>query len=534
MLQVLKQPAAPDLKKNEKVEVSNLSVNPENDLVALLKELNGPHLAPVVSIHPEVKVPFIPMLDVMKVLKEYISSPNKSFVIAQNNEQVELKATDYTFLNPANVYQNPELILLMCEASGKFPIDLVSFRPERVLLQVVAAFVSANIRYENEEQRNEIILAQYEKMKPLLNKVNVSFEEIRKNFIKQIIGKMDNPALKTIAEEAKRQVEKLKADKKFPSDGYQIDESTLQAEIATSILYKTEIYTKMKQFVAAEIANSSLTSKSLSSERIVLLLAGGNASGKGVCHTMLLKQAKSVNVDNQDIVLINSDSYKNILVCPTKKNCRVFSQIAHPEARVVIRQMAQDMADEKKAHLLVDQVKPTKKDFDYSTLGCFISCIYVSTKVEDALKRSFARGEQKLRFEDTQGILRSHKMVVDEVVDRIKEQIAKDNKIRQIRINFFDNNVPFGEPPIQFMEINLYENKVIIHNESMLEEFLKKKFINENAKTYSEIYSPQNPIELQKKIVNAKDDFLTNLKTLGLSVEAPLLKPTKTTFRNKE
>lgn len=467
------------------------------------------------------KVPFIPTFDQLKVLTESKTSMGKPFSIEQDEKKVEILPTDYTFLNPANIYQSPELIALMYEATGKAPIELVSFKPERALFQVVAATVSAYVKYGNEEERNQIIVEQYEKMRSLANQTGISYENIRDEFIQQLKGKIDKPELRQLANDAKEKVKKLKETGKFPCDYCNIDEETLAAEIATSALYKKEIYPHLQKEVKDKITQSGLGLKQKSSKPIVLLLAGGSASGKGTSQAVLLEDATKANIHHKDIVLINSDSYKGLLVKPTPENSAIFSQISYPEARLVIRAMAHDIADNERANILIDQVKPIKKDFDYASQGYDVSCIYVSTKAEDALERAFLRGGEILRYEDTQGLLKGHKEVVDQVLDRIKEQASKQQPL-PIKMRFVDNNVPKGSAPELFMEINFEEKKVNIFDDQKLEEFLKKQFINDKAKTYGEIYSFSGS-ELAEKAQIAKDKFIEQLKDLGFTIEKPKL-----------
>lgn len=462
------------------------------------------------------KVPFIPTFDQVKVMTETAKSKGQPFAVQEDEKKVEIKASDYTFLNPNNIYQTPELIALMYEATGKPPIELVSFRPERALFQVVAATVSAYVQYENEEERNKIIVQQFELMKSSIQ-TNVSYEKIHEDCLKQIKGQIDQEELRPFVNEAKEKISKLKEIGKFPSDYYDIDEDSLAAEIATSALYKKKLYPELQQAVKEKLSQSDLTFKQQSSTPLVLLLAGGSASGKGTSHAVLLVDAEKTSTSPKDIVLINSDSYKALLVKPTKENSVIFSQISYPEARLVIRAMAHEMADKERAHILIDQVKPIKKDFDYASQGCVVSCIYVSTKAEDALERAFSRGDEVLRYEDTQGLLKGHKEVVEQLFDRIKEQATQHESL-PIKMRFVDNNVPKGELPALFMEINFKEKKMYVYDDQMLEEFLKKQFINEKAKTYGEIYTLKG-VELQEKMNEAKEKFVGQMKELGFTIE---------------
>lgn len=463
------------------------------------------------------KVPFVPSFDPTQVTKEHVKSGGQPFIASRGKKQVEIQATDYTFLNPENIYQTPELIALMHEATGKPPIDLVSFKPERILFQVIAASISAYIQYPNEEERNRIILDQFKEMKNLSKQFDTTYDDIKKQIDQALREGTDNKILSEIISEAKNQVSKLKEAEKFPSDYCQISENALIMEIAASAYYKQKIYPEMRKMVKEKIEASSLPKKNKNTERAVLLLAGGSASGKGTSHAILLAEASRANINTLDLVLINSDSYKALLVKPTTENAAIFSQISYPEARLIIRAMAHEMADQENAHLLIDQVKPIKKDFDYAAPdSCTILGIYVSTKAEDALKRAFSRGSETLRFEDTQGLLRGHKEVVEQLLTRIKEQSTKPTPIR---LRFVDNNVAKGELPIPFMEINFQDRHVSVYNQDMLSEFLKKQFINEKATRYGEIYHPPEGKELDLQVEAAKERFIAELKSFGFEVE---------------
>jgi hypothetical protein len=119
--------------------------------------------------------------------------------------------------------------------------------------------------------------------------------------------------------------------------------------------------------------------------------------------------------------------------------------------------------------------------------GKGVAAIVVSTKVEDAIERSFDRGlkeeNNKGRFEHTIGVLNGHRGVATSFINDIFNYVGKN-----LDVLILDNNVEFGKQPIKVMEINLQRKEYHIHDEQRLKDFIKKTTINIQAADRNSVY----------------------------------------------
>jgi hypothetical protein len=226
-------------------------------------------------------------------------------------------------------------------------------------------------------------------------------------------------------------------------------------------------------------------------DRLTLMVAGGQASGKGSSVARIKLSAKQAGVEWDNIVKINTDSYKSLLLEPGTVRPELYSQLAQEEASIIhqkIQGRLSQMAEEGKApHVFVDQVFAGKDKIDFGLLnGGKVRGIIVSTEVSDAIERSYSRGVEdgeRGRYENTQGILRCHKLMTAQ----LPGVLAQYNN-RDVSFLLVDNNVPKGQQAQDVMSIDLLTGEIKIFSSEMLERFIKKEKININAKSQDTLY----------------------------------------------
>ncbi len=197
---------------------------------------------------------------------------------------------------------------------------------------------------------------------------------------------------------------------------------------------------------------------------------------------------------------------------------KLFSQLTHMEAKL-IRDKAFKDAKDKNMNLLLDQVSISRSATnDALRKNGVVKGVVVSTKVENALQRSFERAQETGRYEDTTNLLNCH-----QASPKLALEFASDHKGKNIHLDFFDNNVSQGATPNLFLEINCKQGSVTVHDEVLLKEFMKKQFINANAKTYQEIYPDSSTFD--NEVENAMHAYLEQLRSHGYEIEMPKAKP---------
>jgi uncharacterized ubiquitin-like protein YukD len=220
-------------------------------------------------------------------------------------------------------------------------------------------------------------------------------------------------------------------------------------------------------------------------ERETLMVAGGQASGKGTSVGLL---ADKMGDKWEHTVRINTDSYKPLVLAPDNLAPEIYSQLAQQEASLIHGKLQTRLGEleqqGKCPHVLVDQVFLGSDKLDLAIKSSGKSeIIAVSTKVETAIARSFGRGAETGRYEDTKGILRCHKFSTEQMMTTLAGYDGED-----VNFTLVDNNVPKGDTPIRCMSVDLKDQTIVIHNEARMREYLKKLNININATGEDNLY----------------------------------------------
>lgn len=428
---------------------------------------------------------------------------NKIFQNACDSE--EIQPQDYTFLNEYHIYQPLRMVRAMADyTKHKYSkhdkqyndiniLNLVSFKPHRVLLQEIAVqfTVYAKINNMDINDRNVYILAIYRSIilsvKPFIAS-DLEFNKMYENEYSRIKQIYTASFVLENFPKLVKSIVKMQEKKIINEDVNPIE---LSREIKISKEYNIAIresireYTKDKIFEFISTTHSTLMGSNKhtfplklrilapTKERKTLFLVGGPGSGK----TSYVKQLKGHSEDISDYVEISTDSYKELLMPPPSvpKLMLGYSQLVQTEASF-IKNQALKLAVEKGMHILIDQVSFSRQVLEDEKLQKgIIKVIVMSAQISVALERNQTRGIGGGRFEDTWGILNKHKNTVIEVIENISLLLSVGYK--DATVKFQDNSSNDHQNLVEFMEINCTQKKVTIKNNDLLTQFFKNKFL---------------------------------------------------------
>lgn len=461
---------------------------------------------------------------------------NKIFQNTDNSD--EIQPQDYTFLHEHHIYQSVTMVKAILNYTKHKYLDtnkqhhndidvlnLVSFKPYRILLQEIAAqfTVYAAINKIDTNDRNVYILAIYRSIilstEPLISSKNEfsklyndRYNKIKKTYAASFVLKKFSKLLRNIIVMQEQGI-----------INKNVDPIELSREIIISKKYNNTIrkdireYTKNKIFEFIKTTHTTLMSNTYPSlklristpikERNTLFVVGGPGSGK----TSYVNQLKKTLEDISDYVEISTDSYKELLMSPPSvpKLMLGYSQLVQPEASF-IKGQALKLAVEESMNILIDQVSFSRHILEEQKLQKgIIRVIVMSAQISVALERNNTRGIGGGRFEDTYGILNKHKNTVIEVIENIGLLLTAEYK--DAKIIFQDNSSNNHQNIREFMEINCTQKKVIIKNRELLKQFFKNKFL----------YIPQKITDIldqtiiyyektDKELIKAVDEELRN------------------------
>ncbi|HHS9643860.1 hypothetical protein [Legionella anisa] len=113
-----------------------------------------------------------------------------------------------------------------------------------------------------------------------------------------------------------------------------------------------------------------------------------------------------------------------------------------------------------------------------------VDIVAISTDVAAAIERAYGRGKTTQRYEHTEGLLGSHQAVPGEMMKSLnqKELIGSN-----VSVVMFDNNSPTRELTM-FASVDMRTKTIIIYNEEMMQNWIKKENINPKAKSGESLY----------------------------------------------
>lgn len=257
--------------------------------------------------------------------------------------------------------------------------------------------------------------------------------------------------------------------------------------------------------------------------RITFTINGAIASGKGSFEPILKQQIKEIyNKSWYDLAKINGDSYKlvlnpNYIHETSHKKIILFSQLVQEEIHLIARSITARLLEKlvttgKAPDVYIDKSLINDQGIELATIGGGqVHGILASLNVEEALERSNSRGQTTGRFEDTRGVLESHKNIASNFINLMIKHKGKD-----VSYTIYDNNIPLAQLPIKTASANFKSQELRIYNERSFTNFLDKvNFDVEQSLVHeSIIYNNQTDTH------NAC--FLGNIIDIGYSIYSDL------------
>jgi hypothetical protein len=289
----------------------------------------------------------VPALDIKKELQDI----NESF-----------QDKPYTIFNTEHVFRGAKEIAELLQIDPNIiprdiPRDLVTYKPERLSLHALIVAISTKMRVSDENQLNVLVnevytslmddddykncINQAYKQRNIIEKeVEITIENLNKskpidesNNIQKIVSKWQ---------------EKLCDKNNSPNFSQYLEEYDIKKAIiakAVDEIYYQEIKPNIIKFIDSlvdkAIQNDDELQISLppSEERLTIMIAGGQASGKSGALKIVKENLKDADRDLIDFVKINTDSYKPLLLEPGTVNPFIYSQLTQPEASLIHSQI---------------------------------------------------------------------------------------------------------------------------------------------------------------------------------------------------
>jgi hypothetical protein len=404
----------------------------------------------------------------------------------------------YTIFDETLVCRSRRELLELHTETNIPPRLLVTFKPKRLLLHEIIINMVTLIQLEDEKEMRAKVIAMYEAIKSALpHEVFAEITKNREQTVQQLQASLKQIKSNRYDAESKYVQQLLAMRIKFP----RISDSSL-IKLITDKLYSEHacaiIRDKVQRAIQYNINQEILTSIAPPEpcSRVSFMALGGQASGKGRAVTILHQRAATKNIAWKDLVKINTDSYKPLLLDSTTIHPKWYSQLVQEEASLIhsrIQDRLFSLVNSSAApHIFVDQVFLGADKLDLATReeGDSI-CVVISTDVETAIERSYMRGEDTGRYEDTEGLLRGHKLMTQQIPDTLAKFPGKD-----ISLHLIDNNMPVTDPVISIMGIEVKEQRIIIYDIAKLHRFIKKTIINIDTEMPSEIYDEKSTLSI--------------------------------------
>jgi hypothetical protein len=405
----------------------------------------------------------------------------------------------FTVLDNTHVsYHDAQILAELHSIDESIPVNrYVAFRPERLAWHEVIVAVSTRVQTKNEEELHGVCFRIYEQLLDDLDTMqldNVHHEiEGKVTFLVESYLKKESSVNDEYASQVFKICEKVEASNaKFGSykEGY----TTKLAMItyATDTLFTQSAIKALRVLVEKAIDADkmlSLIEMPEPEDRFTFLVSGGQASGKGSSVARLQELAKENGCEWDNVIKINGDSYKTLLLEPDTVLPELYSQLAYQESNVVKRKIVNrldEMIKNKKApHVFLDQVRVDPNAISQGLKnGGKVRGIILSVDVETAIERGYLRGlGARSRFEGTNDLLKCHLNVSLQTPDVLSQYHKQD-----VIFLLADNNVPIGEQARDVMLLDLKEGILELYSKADLDHFIKKIHINTNATSVDELY----------------------------------------------
>ncbi len=446
---------------------------------------------------------------------------------------IPVKNLRYTIIDRNNVYYSAKELAELARATGsKSPASLVAYRPDRIALHQALIFTISHIQLsaDGSDLASKMKVV-YEHMQADLKALIPAFDQERND----LMTKAASGDTTCIEAELEAIEGKLNPDAKM---GAFISDYTLKRAAITLAVdaYMQRKINAAMQTLAEQIGHVLCAGSGhpdmvavaipAPAERTTLMVAGGIASGKGRSVFKLLVDVRDTKgIEPKNIVMVNGDALKPILLKPGSVDPGLYSQLCTDEAthvKALLFNRLGKMAEAGVApHALIDQTGLKREQLAYAlTGGGSIEATFVSTDVRTAVERSYLRGiadGERGRYENTGLILLNHKAKAAALPNALVSLVGEN-----ARVVVVDNNVVKGEDPTPIMEFDARANKITVLNEDKFMAFISKVAINTKATRPAEVMDPDQPVPLIAEYLQPIIDAATS-KGLLVTVLLPAL-----------
>ncbi len=444
----------------------------------------------------------------------------------------EIENVHFAILDDRNNFHNTqEMAEIYSAAHGndktKPVVDLVAFKPERLLEHHLVSELVTSVKLENLEKdfqdkftslKESINIEDFVQAGSALRAANIQ----KMRSISQDIDSIDDPEAKKIYLATK--INKDYVPGKF-IEGVSAEDMRIMiaADKLTNqqlnIMAGEEASKAVKQQI--EAGKLEALTEHDASDRVTLSVNGAIASGKGSSEMILHDYAtNTLKLPWNDFSKINGDSIKFVLNSQdgmSNKIKEVFSQLAQDEVTLIANAINVKLKEKlvktgKAPNVFLDKSLIPQDGADIANYnGGQLKGIVVSLDAQEAINRSMTRGEKIGRFEDTKGILDAHASIPEKFT-----KLITDNSTRDISYTVYDNNVPFGVQPIKAATVDFASKTWKVHDKEKFKRFLDKADLDvkESLATAEVKYKPEH---LNRQVDPNEIKFIAEMFKAGFS-----------------
>lgn len=455
----------------------------------------------------------------------------------------EVRPEDFTIIAYSSSGGDEESIALLEQTAAAFPKDmvrnLVCLYPVRLVEHEILAQLQAAIKLDKhvDDEMDTFGHAftrvqeklESESLDEMVSKIDLMHANTKIDII-NFFNELANDELKDAYPFSAEELEDLRSFHSSISgkEPWSTDKELLKAvcaQRAMALIY-TQRARAIIEPVVAESINELCEQGTLErleyiekEHSVALFTTGGVASGKGSCLKLVSKVIEEYDpgpVLWNQLVHHNADRLKPFLQKPEIDPLK-YSQFTYEEALLVKERVMQVIAKKSNAlggerypNFLHDQtkLKPDELREANQRYG-EVDIVAISTDVTSAVERAHGRGKETQRYEHTEGLLGSHQAVPGEMMKSLnQEELIGSN----ISVAMFDNNSPTRELSM-FATVNMSTKEIIIYNEEMMLNWIKKENINPKAKPGESLYL--------EKPIRSIAEYFGPLIEKGFELESP-------------
>ncbi|MCX7091247.1 MAG: hypothetical protein NTU48_07355 [Legionellales bacterium] len=529
------------------------------------EDMRSTSLSEAAELDKKRKVWSVPTVD----LQRHIQTPNSIRSTFTSGQDITAEDLKYTILDTDKVVFRDvhELAELAIATKGNknpktgapfTPVELVSFRPERIALHQAIATVITSVQYQPKTPAEAaalehdpifIRIAQQVivQMQTDIAAASASLMETRIRIEAQVTALLaqieEIDATEDATVRARKKIEMLRENEGndlinkitsfqalIPPDaelgdhvaGYNKRKALIA--LTTDAIYAEEATKTMTQLAQshvcrlAEAGEIAIIEPPRPEERKLFLIAGGQASGKGSAYALLKYNAEKSGRSWPNVSKGGGDTFRRLLLDADTVHPELFSQLSTPEASYVSHTIVKGKLD----HMAQNKIAPDifieqlylgqdKIDLALTNEGA-AHAVFVSTDIEKAIDRAFQRGEETGRYENVKGILSAHRGSTMQLPERLIENAGKS-----LYVTIVDNNGKKDSQPVTIAQINCLDRTITIFDPEKMLNFIKKTAINVDATSAEQCY------DSTKVDAISISGYLSRLTDYTITIEEPEL-----------